>query len=43
MENLLFDFMSKYITITEEEKDVIRSLGIFKVVKKGTIILYIHS
>jgi len=39
MENLLFDFMSKYITITEEEKDVIRSLGIFKVVKKGTVLL----
>jgi len=31
--------MSKYITITEEEKDVIRSLGIFKVVKKGTVLL----
>jgi len=39
MENVLFDFIAKYITLTDEEKDVIRSLDIFRTVKKGTILL----
>lgn len=39
MQNLLFDFISKYITITEEEEKVISSLGIFHTLKKGTILL----
>ncbi len=39
MEDVLFDFMSKYISLTEEEKNVIISLDIFRSVKKGTILL----
>jgi CRP-like cAMP-binding protein len=36
MENILFDFLSKYVSLTEEEKNVIISLDIFRSVKKGT-------
>lgn len=39
MENLLFDFISKYITLTEAEKSAIVSLDIFHSVKKGTVLL----
>lgn len=39
MQDILFDFMSKYISLTEEEKNVILSLDIFHAVKKGTILL----
>lgn len=39
MQNLLFDFMSKYIALTEEEKEVLASLDIFHTIKKGTILL----
>lgn len=39
MRNLLFDFLSKYISLTEEEKNAIVSLDIFRSVKKGTILL----
>lgn len=39
MQNLLFDFMSKYVTLSEEEKNAIISLNIFHSVKKGTILL----
>lgn len=39
MQNLLFDFISKYITLTEEEKNAIISLDIFRAIKKGTILL----
>ncbi|GMQ30695.1 Crp/Fnr family transcriptional regulator [Algoriphagus confluentis] len=39
MENTLFDFMSKYISLTEEEKNVLLSLDLFRSVKKGTILL----
>lgn len=39
MEDVLFDFMSKYISLTEEEKNIILSLDIFRTVKKGTILL----
>jgi CRP-like cAMP-binding protein len=39
MKNILFDFMSKYISLTEDEKDTILSLDIFRSVKKGTILL----
>lgn len=35
----LFDFISKYVSLTEEEKQVIVSLDIFRNVKKGTILL----
>lgn len=39
MENILFDFISKYIPLTREEKKTILSLNIFRTVKKGTILL----
>jgi len=39
MEDILFDFISKYISLTEEEKNVILSLNLFRSVKKGTILL----
>lgn len=39
MQDLLFDFISKYITLTEEEKNALISLDIFRSVKKGTILL----
>ena len=39
MEDLLFDFISKYITLTEEEKKTLISLDIFHSVKKGITLL----
>jgi CRP-like cAMP-binding protein len=39
MQDLLFDFISKYIALTEDEKNAILSLDIFRSVKKGTILL----
>jgi len=39
MQDLLFDFISKYISLTEDEKNAILSLDIFHSVKKGTILL----
>jgi len=39
MQNILFDFISKYVSLTEEEKNAIVSLDIFRSVKKGTILL----
>jgi CRP-like cAMP-binding protein len=39
MQDLLFDFISKYISLTEEEKNAILSTDIFRFVKKGTILL----
>lgn len=39
MQNILFDFLSKYVSLTEEEKNKIISLDIFRSVKKGTILL----
>jgi CRP-like cAMP-binding protein len=39
MENLLFAFISKYISLTEDEKQALVSLNIFRSVKKGTILL----
>jgi CRP-like cAMP-binding protein len=39
MQDILFEFISKYISLTEEEKEVIVSLNIFRSVKKGTILL----
>jgi len=39
MQDALFDFISKYISLTEEEKNVILSLDLFRSVKKGTILL----
>lgn len=39
MKNILFDFISKYISLTEEEKNAIISLDLFRSVKKGNILL----
>ncbi len=39
MENILFDFLSKYVALTEEEKNALISLDLFRSVKKGTILL----
>lgn len=39
MQNKLFAFIGKYMTLTEEEKSVVGSLDIFRTVKKGTILL----
>lgn len=39
MQNILFDFISKYVSLTEEEKNAILSLDIFCSVKKGTTLL----
>lgn len=39
MQDLLFDFISNYVSLTEEEKNAIVSLDIFHSVKKGTILL----
>ncbi len=39
MQDLLFDFISKYISLTEAEKNALLSLDIFRSIKKGTILL----
>ena len=39
MQDVLFDFLAKYMFLTDEEKDIILSLDIFRSVKKGTILL----
>ena len=39
MQDLLFDFMEKYVTLTEEEKETILSMAIFRSVRKGTTLL----
>lgn len=39
MQDLLFDFVSKYIPLTKEEKNAMISLDIFRTEKKGTVLL----
>lgn len=39
MQDILFDFISKYIILTEEEKNAIVSLDPFRSIRKGTIVL----
>ena len=39
MQHVLFDFISKYITLTEDEKSVLLSLDLFHSEKKGTVLL----
>jgi len=39
MKNALFDFISKYISLTEDEKNALLSLDLFRSVKKGTTLL----
>lgn len=39
MQDVLFDFISKYISLNNEEKNALLSLDIFHSVKKGSILL----
>ncbi len=39
MQDLLFDFISKYVSLSNDEKDVLISLDIFRSIKKGTTLL----
>jgi CRP-like cAMP-binding protein len=39
MQDILFNFISKYISLTEDEKNALLSLDLFRSVKKGTILL----
>jgi CRP-like cAMP-binding protein len=39
MENILFDFISKYISLSEAEKNAMISLNLFHSFKKGTVLL----
>ena len=39
MQDLLFDFISKYVSLSPAEKQAILSLDIFRSVKKGTTLL----
>jgi CRP-like cAMP-binding protein len=39
MQELLFDFISKYVSLTDEEKNTIVSLNLFRSVTKGTTLL----
>ncbi len=39
MKNILFDFLSQYVSLTEDEKNAIASLDLFHSVKKGTTLL----
>lgn len=39
MQQILFNFLTKYVPLTEDEKNAIVSLDIFRSVKKGTILL----
>ena len=39
MQNILFDFISKYISLTEDEKKALLSLDLFHSVLKGTVLL----
>ena len=39
MQDVLFDFISKYISLTDDEKNALLALDIFRTAKKGTILL----
>lgn len=39
MQNLLFEFISKYVSLTEDEKNAITSLNIFRTIRNGTTLL----
>ncbi|NCU05715.1 MAG: Crp/Fnr family transcriptional regulator [Chitinophagaceae bacterium] len=39
MQNKLFEFIAKYISLTDEERNVLLSLNLFHTVKKGTVLL----
>ena len=39
MEDILFDFISNYVSLTEDEKNALLSLDLFHSLKKGTVLL----
>lgn len=39
LQDLLFGFISRYVSLTQEEKDLVISLDLFRFEKKGTILL----
>ncbi len=39
MQDILFQYLSKYVSLTEEEKNALLSLDIFRSFKKGTLLL----
>ncbi|MCF2506321.1 Crp/Fnr family transcriptional regulator [Dyadobacter sp. CY107] len=39
MQDVLFDFISKYVSLTEDEKNIIISFNTFRTFKKGTTLL----
>ncbi len=39
MQDLLFEFISKYISLSNDEKNALLSLDLFRSVKKGTVLL----
>ncbi len=39
MQDLLFDFIEKYISLSDAEKEALLSLDIFRSVKKGMVLL----
>lgn len=39
MENLLLDFISSYVSLSEDEQEALISLDIFRSAKKGTVLL----
>lgn len=39
MQDILFEFISKYVTLTDEEKNAVVSADIFRSYKKGTVLL----
>lgn len=39
MQDLLFDFISRYVSLTEDEKNVLVSLDLFRSVNKGALLL----
>lgn len=39
MQDILFDFISKYVSLTEDEKNALLSLDLFHSIKKGTVLL----
>ncbi|NDU97084.1 Crp/Fnr family transcriptional regulator [Spirosoma terrae] len=39
MQDTLFDFIAKYISLTDDEKNALVSLNLFRLVKKGTTLL----
>lgn len=39
MQNLIFDYISRYVSLTDDERNAMAGLDVFRSVKKGTILL----